>query len=883
MNYLIRTLFLFFFTLGIGSLYAQIRLPQLVSDGMVLQRNEPLKIWGWASAKERITVTFNGENFKTRADENGDWSVQISPQMAGGPYQLILKGKNEIKVSNILIGDVWLASGQSNMVHQMQHHDVTYSNDIATADNSKIRQFLIPTTPVLDSPVADFKETAWREANPGNVRYFSAVAYFFALKIFEEEQVPIGIINASVGGTPIEAWTSEQGLADFEDLMARITRNKDTAYVHSFRRTEPSAPPVVKDKGLLGEEKWYSSEYEPKGWRPINVPGYWEDQSLKELNGTVWYRKEVEVSERLAASPAKIFAGRIIDADEVYINGTKVGGRTYQYPQRIYEIPDGVLKPGKNLIVIKVTNYGGKGGFVPDKPYFIASAKDTVSLLGQWAYKVGEVFPPRRFSGYGFSAQNQPAALYNGMIAPATNYKIKGVLWYQGESNAGRPEQYAQLQPAQIYDWRNQFANSELPFIYVQLPNFMDYTFQPVESNWAQLRESQRKALSVPNTAMAVGIDLGEWNDIHPDNKKSVGERMALAALNLAYGKDIVSSGPMVKKAVKEKNEIRLTFEHVGGGLQSLDGEELREFALAGYDKKFVWADARIDGNEIVVSSEEIDNPKFVRYAWADNPYVNLYNMEGLPASPFEMIIDEPEQLWHGKKAAVVLTYDDALNVHLDNAIPELDARGLKGSFYLSAAFPGSQERIEDWRKAAANGHELGNHTLYHPCDASKPGRSWVSPERDLSKYTTERIVNEIKMTNIFLEALDGQTERTFAYTCGDTETVEGSFIPAIKDDFVAMRGVRGQLNEIGKINLQNVDCFGVNGERGTELIAWVKNAMEQNALITILFHGVGGEHDLNVSLEAHEELLDFLKEHEKDVWVTTMLEAARHVKEQQK
>lgn len=255
-----------------------------------------------------------------------------------------------------------------------------------------------------------------------------------------------------------------------------------------------------------------------------------------------------------------------------------------------------------------------------------------------------------------------------------------------------------------------------------------------------------------------------------------------------------------------------------------------------------------------------------------------------LPTSfqPTDPVAGEKPPLWHGKKAAVVLTYDDALNVHLDQAIPELDARGLKGSFYLSAFFPGCKNRIDDWKKAAANGHELGNHTLYHPCDASLPGRDWVAPENDLSRYSTKEILREIRMTNVFLEALDGKQERTYAYTCGDTRTGEGSFVEAIRDDFVAARGVRGKLNLIGQINLQNVDCYVVNGQTGDELMEWVKAAEAENALLTILFHGVGGEHSLNVSLEAHRQLLDYLQANRDEIWTTTMLEAAQHVREQQ-
>ncbi|WP_341228251.1 polysaccharide deacetylase family protein [uncultured Arcticibacterium sp.] len=242
----------------------------------------------------------------------------------------------------------------------------------------------------------------------------------------------------------------------------------------------------------------------------------------------------------------------------------------------------------------------------------------------------------------------------------------------------------------------------------------------------------------------------------------------------------------------------------------------------------------------------------------------------------------DSKQLWHGKKAAVVLTYDDALHVHLDNAIPALNKHGLKGSFYLTAFSEASKERITDWRTAAQQGHELGNHTLYHPCDASKPGRDWVSDEKDLSKYSTERILNEIKMTNAFLEAIDGQKERTFAYTCGDTETSEGSFIEAIKNDFIASRGVKAELNLIEQTNLQNVNCFVVNGHSGSELIAWVKNAEKNNALITILFHGVGGGHGLNVSLEAHEQLLEYLEKNQEDIWTTTFIDAAKYVIEYQ-
>ncbi len=873
-----KIVFLFIALVLAGKINAQIKLPSLISDGMILQRDVDIKIWGWAAPKEKIEISFLGKKYRTQAEQNGDWSLIIPKQAAGGPYELKLKGKNELIIKNILFGDVWFCSGQSNMVHQMKLHSVRYAQEIQEANNTLIRHFGIPTATELNGPLQEFKQLiSWKETNPENVKEFSAVAYFFALKIHKDIGVPIGLINASVGGTPIEAWTSESGLKNFDILTSKIDRNKDSTYINSFNRKAGFSPnEEINDKGLLAKIKWFEPQYEPLNWKTIHIPGFWEDQGIKDLNGTVWYRREISIPASMLNKEAKVFLGRIVDADELYINGEKIGKTTYQYPQRRYSVPKGLLKPGKNLFTIRVTNYNGKGGFVPDKPYCLIAGKDTIDLKGDWKYRVGEVFPPAKPEPT-FSNQNQPTSLFNAMVAPAIQYSIKGILWYQGESNAGRSSTYEALQKAQIMDWRAQWKNPDLPFLFVQLPNFMESNYLPSESNWAEMRQAQLNSLSISNTAMAIAIDLGEWNDIHPDNKKSVGERLALAAEKLVYKKDIVASGPLFDNLSVVENKLILNFKHTGSGLISKDGEPLREFAIAGADKKFVWAKTQISGNSIELWNEDIKTPRFVRYAWSDNPDVKLYNQEGLPASPFEASL--PEELWHGKKAAVVLTYDDALNVHLDNAIPALQERGLSGSFYLTSFAPASKNRIKEWRQAAENGHELGNHTLHHPCDASKPGRDWVSAEKDLSKYSTERIVHEIQMTNVYLEAIDGKKERTFAYTCGDTETDEGSFVEAIKNDFEAARGVRPKLNEVGNINLQNIDCFVVNGHSAEEMIEWVKQAEKSGALLTILFHGVGGEHGLNVSLEDHNLLLDYLASNKESIWTTTLLEAAKHVK----
>jgi len=636
-------LLLVFILSGLHS-FSQLALPRLVRDSMILQRDEKINIWGWTAAGKKVTIKFNGKTYSTRADTGGKWMVKLSPMKPGGPYTMEITSGNKIVLKDILVGDVWFCSGQSNMVHQMNIHDVTYAKDIAEADYPEIRQFWISTLTSLEGPKDNLPAGSWEPAVGEKVRPFSAVAYFFARKLYEKYHVPIGVINASVGGTPIEAWTSEEGLKEFPQLQSTIKRNKDTSYINGLSRRRNSAgtgagnrqAPV--DKGM--EEKWYAPSYTPKGWHRINIPGYWEDQGVKDLNGIVWYRREFEIPVSMTGKPAKVFLGRIVDADELYINGTRVGNTTYQYPQRRYTVQENLLHPGKNVFVIRVTNNAGKGGFVPDKPYCLFAGSDTIDLKGYWQYKVGLVNEPRQGGfgggGFGINAQNQPAALYNAMVAPEINYTIKGFCWYQGESNAGRPKEYAKLQEAQIRDWRTKWQQGDLPFLYVQLPGFMDYNYLPSESQWAEFREAQLQSLSVPNTAMAVAIDIGEWNDIHPDNKKSVGDRLALAAMNLAYHEDIVYSGPQFSSLTREGNKLILRFSHTGSGLTTSDGEPPAEFAIAGEDKKFTWANTKIEGDKIFVWSRVVNEPVYVRYAWADDPVnPNLTNKEGLPASPF--------------------------------------------------------------------------------------------------------------------------------------------------------------------------------------------------------------------------------------------------------
>jgi len=608
---------------------------------MVLQRDAKIKLWGWASPGERVSIRFNGKSARAITASNGTWSAELPSMKAGGPYTMYIKAKNAIQLNDILIGDVWLCAGQSNMVHQMSLHNITYAADISNANYPEIRQFCVSTETSLSGVRDDFSSGSWKWANSENVADFSAVAYFFARQIHKRHHVPIGIINASVGGTPIEAWTSENGLKEFAEISSTISRNKDTAYVNQINRKAAagySAGLPIRDRGLTSEVKWYETSYTPKGWQRISIPGYWEDQGVRDLDGVVWYRREIEVPQEMVGVPARLFLGRIVDADVLYVNGKQVGHTSYQYPQRRYSLTADLLKRGKNIVVVRVQNNGGKGGFVPDKPYYLEANGKSIELTGYWDYKVGEVYlPQRRKTVQPISAQNQPTALFNAMIAPAVSFPIKGVLWYQGESNSENPIQYRKLLPALIEDYRRAFSQPQLPFLYVQLPNFGDANYLPTEGSWPILREAALKALAIPNTGMAVTIDLGEWNDIHPDNKKDVGERLALAARKLVYReKSLVSSGPLYRSSEIRDEEIVLNFDHTGSGLIANDGEELSHFSIATDDKKFVWAKARIEGDKVIVRAEGITHPRYVRYAWSDNPAgANLYNFEGLPASPF--------------------------------------------------------------------------------------------------------------------------------------------------------------------------------------------------------------------------------------------------------
>jgi sialate O-acetylesterase len=433
---------------------------------------------------------------------------------------------------------------------------------------------------------------------------------------------------------------SEEALKAFPEYLETAKKCKDDAYINQIIEKDKAVNDAWYgyiqqfDKGLeKGQKPWFDENYDTSEWAIMNVPGYWADEQLGFVNGVVWFRKDFVIPSSMINKPAKLWLGRIVDADSTYVNGKLVGTVSYQYPPRIYDIPSNLLKEGKNIIVIRVINNSGRGGFVKDKPYYLSAAGQTIDLKGEWQYKLGvtmEPLPGKTFIEW------QPSGLYNAMLAPLLNYKIKGVIWYQGESNTGNPREYQRLFPALIADWREKWQQGDFPFLYVQLANFMEAKDKPSESNWAELREAQLKTLAVPNTAMAVTIDTGEWNDIHPLNKEDVGKRLALAAERIAYSEKKVYSGPIYQSMEVQANKIIITFTNIGSGLTATGDGELKQFAIAGADKKFVWAKAKIEGDKVIVWNDDVNRPVAVRYAWADNPQgANLYNKQGLPASPF--------------------------------------------------------------------------------------------------------------------------------------------------------------------------------------------------------------------------------------------------------
>jgi len=624
---------------------ANVRLPKLVGDHMVLQRDKPLPIWGWADDTEAVMVTFRGKTYAAaHTGPDGRWSTTLPATPAGGPYELVIKGKNTLTIRDVLVGDVWLASGQSNMEWPLRNAN-NGPQEVAAAKFPNIRLLDVQNA-VSFAPQSEFASTGWHPCSPETVSNFSAVAYFFGRDLYQQYKVPIGLISSEWGGTVAEAWTSAEALNTLPDFRSRVGAIKATNFEQSQqdytrRVAEWRRTPAAHDQGHPAKgTAWSAADLPTANWLTMPLPGFWEQRpGFNSFDGVIWFRKEVELTATEAGKPLKLSLGPVDDIDSTWFNGTLVGTTDGYDRARTYTVPAALVKAGRNIVAVRVLDGGGGGGLwgKPEELH-LKTATRTLPLAGEWKFDVGIDGRLMPVNPYPSGAQNESTALFNAMIAPLIPYALKGVIWYQGESNASRAYQYQTLFPTLIRDWRARWKQEDLPFLFVQLANYQPDQPQPADYEWAELREAQRRTLSLPNTGMVVATDLGDRDNIHPRNKQDVGHRLALAARHVAYNdQQVTYSGPTFEKMETKDNTLRLTFGNLGGGLvlKAPGGDYLKGFAIAGVDHHFHWAQGHLEGNTLVLSSKEVPQPKDVRYDWSNNPYPNLYNKAGLPASPF--------------------------------------------------------------------------------------------------------------------------------------------------------------------------------------------------------------------------------------------------------
>lgn len=631
-----------------GVLQAKVVLPSVFTDNMVLQQKTDITFYGDATKNKQLTVKtgWNGKEYYTEADGQGKWSLKIPTPAAGGPYEITFSDGKKLQLKNVMIGEVWFCSGQSNMEMPVAGWGkvMNYEQEIAEAAYPAIRLFQVKKNTSL-APLKEVESTlgGWQECSSATVPEFSALAYFYARALWKELNVPIGVIDCTWGGTPAEAWTSHETLRQvmgFREEMDKLERlgfdpnRMEQAY--SEERAHWQSLFTEKDKGMEnGKLCWTAPSLSEEDWQTISLPGYWEGKGLKDFDGIIWFRRSLEIPAEWAGKPLTLRLGMIDDEDITYFNGVEIArGAGYMTP-RTYTIPAKLVKAGKAVLAVRVSDFGGEGGIhgKAEELYVEADGK-RISLAGDWKYRIGlslKGFPPAPVSP--IQSSSYPTVLFNAMVKPWTAFPIKGVIWYQGEANVGRSEQYEDLFPALITDWRRQWR-SDFPFYFVQLANFMESKEIQPDSEWAALREAQTKALKLDQVGMAVTIDIGLADDIHPKNKQEVGRRLALVALAGSYGKNVSGSAPVFRNYRIKGDKMELDFGQKQDGFQ-IKGTTLKGFTIAGPDRVFYPAEAMVQNGKIIVFSPEVSIPLAARYGWADNPDCNLYGENGLPVAPF--------------------------------------------------------------------------------------------------------------------------------------------------------------------------------------------------------------------------------------------------------
>lgn len=637
--------------LGASATQAKIKMFPLFTDNMVLQQNTKAPIWGEAKAGRNVKVTtsWNNRTYTVKADSKGRWRIDVDTPSAGGPYEVSVSDGNPVVLRDVMIGEVWLCTGQSNMQMPMEGWNIKMNAEeiASSASTTNVRLMHIDNA-VSQLPTADLpkQKHTWEKCSPETVKSFSATGYFFGKALAASRGVPVGLIMTCWGGTDIESWMSGKALGEvpgFKTVVDEIANDKltpaehETKYLAELNDWFTTTGKKEGSVGADGKVLWADPSYDDTAWQLLPQPLKIDEVGYTSFDGVVWYRKTVDVPAAWQGKELKLELSTIDDIDVTYFNGQAVGHTETCPVKRVYTIPADMVKAGRAVIAVRVLDIGSAGGLRGNADNMALSCgSDRMSLGGEWRMKLAsDLNAVAKVPVNPVDNPYIPTVLYNAMIRPLVPYAVRGAIWYQGENNAPRAYRYRDLLPQMIASWRNDW-NRQFPFLIVQLANYMQRKDQPTESEWAELREAQLlTSEAVAGSGLAVAVDVGLADDIHPTDKQTVGERLSLVARRVAYGENIVSSGPLCQSHKIEGGAIRLTFAHADGGLKARDGGKLTGFAIAGADHKFHWADARIDGNDIVVSSADVPMPLAVRYAWADNPDCNLYNGVGLPASPF--------------------------------------------------------------------------------------------------------------------------------------------------------------------------------------------------------------------------------------------------------
>ncbi len=631
----------------------QLWLPKLLSDGCVLQQGEGTRVWGktlpymgvtaeLGAARGGLDSKFPNIVSSTRSDSKGDWQILFPELKPGGPFSLTVRTESGgfRRVEDVYVGEVFVCAGQSNMELPMERVRDRYPEEFERLEEPLIRLYKVREQYDFNGPLMDHEKAEWKGCSKESIGGFSAVSYFFGRYLLEDRKVPVGLINLSLGGTPAEAWMGREALLSYPEAIETLEKYRDSDFVREQIQRNERLQKEWHDR-IDEEDSGFKNLEKP--WKEIQLPGFLEDAGLGNFCGSIWLKKKFQVPETMAKKAAKLWLGTLVDSDRTYVNGMLVGETFYQYPPRKYQIPEGLLNCGENEIVIRLVCDNGKGRMTPGKIYAVFTETERISLEGVWEYQVGFPCGPAPQTDF---VSGKPTGLFNAMVAPCLPYTVKGVLWYQGESNDKNPYAYKDLLQRLILYWREVWKQERLPFVVAQLPGF-SIDLKKDSQAWPMIRDAQAQAARIPDVAVTVNLDLGEWNDLHPLNKKEVARRMALAARGMIYGEPVVYKGPGLRGWKVTGNRVELFFDAgEGKKIRVKDGAGAEAFQLAGDDGVFYRADGQVKDNQVSVWCKELEKPMYLRYGYENAPQKGLLlNEEGLLASPFCLKLEGGEGL----------------------------------------------------------------------------------------------------------------------------------------------------------------------------------------------------------------------------------------------